>query len=528
MPANETYLPMFNRDVVALFFVPNLSYSHVAFNTKLADTLVENGYEVTMLVIDVDPFVNGSESNRARVEKIDVGLSNGILPNTLWKNPGPYEDASPLNPKIFLKLLRVSTIFVRSCKALVQNQALFEELRQAGYDVGFVEQYDACGLGLLRYVGVKSLFWLSATGVYRLQTDAKGIHYPLSYVPGKKLIVGGVWLDTAHFSELFSSLNDRMSLLQRVENVLLAAVTEATHVLLHTAEETKLYRRTFRTSGIFESIRSLMEIGTEADGIISNTSPVLDFSAPISSEVTSVAGITVERREARLSPAWRSITDNATDGFWLVTFGAIAKTSEMPAIMKLSLLRAFEKFPQMTFIVKYEDLEETISQVRHNVYYTKWLPQIDLISHPNYFGIITHAGWSSVLESVVHARPMILMPLFADHFKNARVIESKKLGVYVDKMSVTLNTFTDAIARIVTDESYVQNCHRYSTMLLDQSKLIAPADVVAYRVKRSLKPAWKKFDRTPKEARLGIAAKFYIDHLALALIVLVVPLVMIK
>lgn len=65
-------------------------------------------------------------------------------------------------------------------------------------------------------------------------------------------------------------------------------------------------------------------------------------------------------------------------------------------------------------------------------------------------------------------------------------------------------------------------------MLLDQSKLIAPADVVAYRVKRSLKPAWKKFDRTPKEARLGIAAKFYIDHLALALIVLVVPLVMIK
>lgn len=39
-----------------------------------------------------------------------------------------------------------------------------------------------------------------------------------------------------------------------------------------------------------------------------------------------------------------------------------------------------------------------------------------------------------------------------DHFKNARVIESKKLGVYVDKMSVTLNTFTDAIARIVTDE----------------------------------------------------------------------------
>lgn len=109
--------------------------------------------------------------------------------------------------------------------ALVQNHALFEQLLQEGYDVGFVEQYDACGLGLLRYVGVKSLFWLSATGVYRLQTDAKGIHYPLSYVPGKGLKLGEACFDRARFSELFSALNDQMSLLQRVENVLLAAVS---------------------------------------------------------------------------------------------------------------------------------------------------------------------------------------------------------------------------------------------------------------------------------------------------------------
>lgn len=79
-------------------------------------------------------------------------------------------------------------------------------------------------------------------------------------------------------------------------------MTEATHVLLHTAEETKLYRRTFRSSGIFEGIQSLMEIARDTDGVISNTSPVLDFPAPTSSEVTSIAGITVERRKPRLSP----------------------------------------------------------------------------------------------------------------------------------------------------------------------------------------------------------------------------------
>lgn len=46
------------------------------------------------------------------------------------------------------------------------------------------------------------------------------------------------------------------------------------------------------------------------------------------------------------------------------------------------------------------------------------------------------------------------MDVIVDHFKNARVIDAKKLGVYVNKMSVTLNTFTDAVSRIVTDERY--------------------------------------------------------------------------
>ena len=38
--------------------------------------------------------------------------------------------------------------------------------------------------------------------------------------------------------------------------------------------------------------------------------------------------------------------------------------------------------------------------------------------HPNYQGIITHGGWSTVLESLYYGRPMILMPLFAGTLKS--------------------------------------------------------------------------------------------------------------
>uniref|UniRef100_A0A915E855 glucuronosyltransferase n=1 Tax=Ditylenchus dipsaci TaxID=166011 RepID=A0A915E855_9BILA len=113
-------------------YVPNLSYSHVNFNTKLANLLIKNGYNVTMLIVDVDPEVKHNGPQEAKVLKIDVGLGNGILPRTIWKNPGPYENASPLNPRISLKLVRVSSIFVDACKKMeCSNQQLKSRLLKA-------------------------------------------------------------------------------------------------------------------------------------------------------------------------------------------------------------------------------------------------------------------------------------------------------------------------------------------------------------------------------------------------------------
>lgn len=43
---------------------------------------------------------------------------------------------------------------------------------------------------------------------------------------------------------------------------------------------------------------------------------------------------------------------------------------------------------------------------------------LTFIAHKNCIGIITHGGWSTVLEAVVYSKPMVLMPLFAGHLFN--------------------------------------------------------------------------------------------------------------
>ncbi|XP_042480214.1 hydroquinone glucosyltransferase-like [Macadamia integrifolia] len=51
-----------------------------------------------------------------------------------------------------------------------------------------------------------------------------------------------------------------------------------------------------------------------------------------------------------------------------------------------------------------------------------WAPQIEVLSHGSTGGFITHCGWNSILESVVHGVPLIAWPLYAEQRMNSRIL----------------------------------------------------------------------------------------------------------
>ncbi|KAL2319943.1 hypothetical protein Fmac_028912 [Flemingia macrophylla] len=68
-----------------------------------------------------------------------------------------------------------------------------------------------------------------------------------------------------------------------------------------------------------------------------------------------------------------------------------------------------------------------------------WAPQVEVLDHESVGAFLTHCGWNSVLESVVHGVPMIAWPLFAEQRTNAALVTD---GL---KVAVRLNTSGESV-----------------------------------------------------------------------------------
>nr|XP_008347408.2 anthocyanidin 3-O-glucosyltransferase 5-like [Malus domestica]XP_008347409.2 anthocyanidin 3-O-glucosyltransferase 5-like [Malus domestica] len=61
---------------------------------------------------------------------------------------------------------------------------------------------------------------------------------------------------------------------------------------------------------------------------------------------------------------------------------------------------------------------------------SSWAPQVAVLNHRSVAGFVTHCGWNSVLESVLHGVAMIAWPLYAEQRMNARFLVDVGVAVW--------------------------------------------------------------------------------------------------
>lgn len=102
---------------------------------------------------------------------------------------------------------------------------------------------------------------------------------------------------------------------------------------------------------------------------------------------------------------------------------------------------------------KFED-EELIGKPS-NVKINKWLPQQDILGHPNIKLFITQGGLQSMEEAVMNGVPLLAIPFIADQYANAARIEKLGIGLQLHYSSLTKEAFKTSILTILREPRLV-------------------------------------------------------------------------
>ncbi|EYB99333.1 hypothetical protein Y032_0123g1149 [Ancylostoma ceylanicum] len=207
--------------------------------------------------------------------------------------------------------------------------------------------------------------------------------------------------------------------------------------------------------------------------ILVNSEPFLDFPKPTLHNIVTLGGIGVG--EARpLSQEWEDVLSLRQKTI-LISLGSVIPSVLMPEGMKKTIIEVVKSYPNITFIWKYEKPDDPYVSGVQNLVLSKWTPQNDLLADDRITAFVTHGGSGSMMESAVHGKPLIVIPLFGDQTRNAKTVVKYGFGIHLEKSKLLRrDAFRDAIENVLEDNKYRSAAKRMQRMMM--RRLMSPKE----------------------------------------------------
>lgn len=157
--------------------------------------------------------------------------------------------------------------------------------------------------------------------------------------------------------------------------------------------------------------------------------------------------------------------DDAKDGAILFSFGSNAKSIYIAEKTLKAIMATFKKLKQRV-IMKWES--DSLEGKPDNVFISKWLPQADVLAHPNIKIFISHCGLGGVVEAKFHGVPIIGIPQGGDQTSNAANIVEDGWAIQINFNDVTEQTLSEAINEILKNPKYSETVKKLSILSRDR------------------------------------------------------------
>uniref|UniRef100_A0A2A4JI28 UDP-glucuronosyltransferase n=1 Tax=Heliothis virescens TaxID=7102 RepID=A0A2A4JI28_HELVI len=407
--------------ILALLPYPGKSH-HMVFEPVLNE-LASRGHEVT--VVSFFPSAKPIKNRR------DVSLV-GLAPlNVEVVNLQNFDDPSFFARKFstpYNLVANVMDLNLQLCEKVLYSDVFKEFVDAEGaYDVVLTEHFQTdCMMGIVHNYGAPSVGLMSC-----------------ALMPWTPARVGADG-NPAIFPSMLLPFTDEMTFLEKLENSLNVHFYILWHTYITRNEQSVVEARLGR------KLPPLEEIAKNASAVLVNTHPSLNGVRALPPSMVEVGGIHLHNKTVQPLPEdieqWVS---ESKHGVILFSFGSLIRGSTLPPKHLDAILKVFARLPQRV-IWKWET--EDIVGLSENVLVRKWLPQYDLLHHPNCVAFITQGGLLSLTEAVAAGVPLVVVPVLGDQPGNAAYAKRAGIAEMLAIHDLDEESLYEAIVKVLSPE----------------------------------------------------------------------------
>ncbi|KAL1509696.1 hypothetical protein ABEB36_004398 [Hypothenemus hampei] len=241
-------------------------------------------------------------------------------------------------------------------------------------------------------------------------------------------------LDIRTSSNIFGGYKWPMTLCAQLENAFL-------HILSYLTYNLWIYPNDKKLSNKYIGVNPADP--ANASFLLVNSHYTTDNAIALPPNVIEIGGIHLENRDPKEIPqdigAW---LNNSADGVIYFSLGSMIKSDTIP----LQQLKAFTNvFSRLAQRVLWKWESDTMPNKPDNVMIVKYMPQFEILCHPNVKLFITHGGKLGTTEATYCGVPMILLPQFGDQLYNSYGIVNRGNGIILNLALASETTILHAI-----------------------------------------------------------------------------------
>ncbi|XP_068918277.1 UDP-glucosyltransferase 2-like isoform X1 [Tenebrio molitor] len=229
---------------------------------------------------------------------------------------------------------------------------------------------------------------------------------------------------------------------------------------LHPREDTTI-RKYFG-----DDVPSVAEIQKNMSMLFINVNPIFHNIRPLVPATVQVGGGIHLQKPKPLPGEIQEYLDSSKNGFVYFSLGTNVKSASISQKLKDTILETFSDLPY-NVLWKFEN--DQISDKPDNVKIVEWAPQTAIMAHKNIKAFITQCGLQSIEEAIYYNVPIVGLPFYGDQGNNAKIMESKRLGVKLKPAELKKDEFLAAILDVSTNSTYKENLKQIAELYNDEA-----------------------------------------------------------